>query len=254
MAFMTDEEREIRQRSNHHGDLEGTGTNSAPPGSTATYDGAALSPWDAYNPNALPQNTQRNNIFAPSTYQDQARARQQALIDQLHGIASGSIKSPAQQLFEQQVGQAQNQAVGTAASLRDVGPGGQQQIAGQNQGTQLQTEQRAAAEQALAGLYGQQRQGDLGLAQTQAEGLLGNNALNDNYNSAAIARLLGIDLADTDRQQSRARADLGFDVDQQAQQARLLQGLAGAGGTAFDYIKNRPQGATPSLAELYGDK
>ncbi len=233
------------------------------------------------NPNYVPflGGGNRANVAAGSTFQDQARARQQALIDQLHGIATGRIKSPAMEQFEQQVQQAQNQSQGTSASLRDVGPGGQMQLAQQNQGNIqaqgiqngaiLQTQQQQQAEQALASLYEQQRNGDLGQADVNAQGTLGNNALNDMYGMNQFGLQYGIDTRNTQQAQDLARAKLGFgSADSQSSENKVGSAL-GAAGSLFGYLSNAGSGSQNSkiaadasgnrggyadLSSLYGDK
>lgn len=190
----------------------------------------------------------RPGIAANYDFQAQARARQQALIDQLHGIASGKIKSPAMEQFEQQVVQAQNQSMGNASRLRDVGPGGQAQIAARNaeaiqgQGIQsaalLQTQQQAAAEQQLARLYEQQRAGDLSEADSRSRGILGNRGLDDSLNQQEFGRMYGLEVDSARRSADRARADLGFDVDQQAQNRSTANAAVQGAGTAFGYMSN----------------
>lgn len=224
---------------------EGEGT-----GGTASYNHTPLSPWDANGSGnvgaAVPAPIVRNDIMAPANYQAQARARQQALIDQLHGIATGQLKSPAQDIYEQQVQQAQNQNTSQSSDLRDVGAGGQMHIAQQNAntmslqgmagGARLQAQQQQQAESALAQLYEHQRQGDLAGARIGAEGTLGNNNLNDSRNTSAIDRLLGVNIADTNRQGEFARADLGYDTEQQAQNGQTGRMVAEGAGTLFDYL------------------
>lgn len=208
------------------------------------------------NPFAAP--TSRLPIVGAFDYQAQARARQQALIDQLHGIATGKIKSPAMEQFEQQVVQAQNQSMSNASSLRDVGPGGQRQIAAQNaaaiqgQGIQnsaiLQTQQQAVAEQQLVRLYEQQRAGDLSVAESQARGVIGNRGLDDALNTRNFNRLYNFQEAAALRQQDFARAVLGFDTGQQAQTRSTTMATGELVGTGFDYLR-RARGDEPDAVD-----
>lgn len=199
------------------------------------------------------------------TYYDQMRARQQALIDRLHGISTGQIKSPAQELFEQQLGQAQNQNVGTSASLRDVGPGGQRQIAAQNagviqgqgieQGNILKLQQQQQAEMALAQLYEQQRQGDMAFAAGESDQKLGDRQLNDSYANAQLMRLYGTNVANTARATSRAGSDLGEANAAAANSMRLVNDAAGLAAGGFGYLEKAGGGRTrsysgPSLSDM----
>lgn len=199
---------------------------------------------------------QRPGIAANTSYQEQMRARQQALIDRLHGIATGQTKSPAQELFEQQVGQVQNQNIGTSASLRDVGPGGQQAIAAQNrdsiqgqgieQGAILQLQQKQQAESALAQLYEQQRQGDIANAGILSEQELTNRRLDDSRNLSEIERLYGVDVRNTNQQQNVANARLGFGIADDQSYKDKVGAIAQGGAAAFGYLQQAGAGnSTP---------
>jgi hypothetical protein len=188
----------------------------------------------------------RAPIAAPSTYQDQARARQQELIDQLHGVASGQTTTQAQQLFQQQVQQAQNNALSAASDLRDVGPGGQAQIARQNQdriamkGTQsaamLKEQQQRAAMDALTKLYEAQRNGDLNQADIDASNTLGNRALDDLLGTNTAGNRYNMALGETGIANAYTDANLGYGLEDSANNRALGQLGLQAGGVAASYL------------------
>ena len=60
-------------------------------------------------------------IFAPTSFQDAARAQQQALIDQLHGIASGKTYTPADIALLNSYNTAKAGAGSVTGNFRDVG-------------------------------------------------------------------------------------------------------------------------------------
>lgn len=262
MAALTPEEREIiaRQRAGQPGavpQVQGVGMDRAP---SLDYRAPAGAP--AQTPNA--RAPARSDIAAPTSYLDQARARQQMLIDRLHGIASGQVKSPAQELFEQQMQQTQNQSAGSSASLRDVGPGGQMQIAQQNddvlagqgveQGAILKQQQMQQAEYALAQLYEQQRQGDLGLAGINSQNTLANRGLNDLYGINQAQNTYNADVRNAQQQADLARAKLGFSsADSASTGAKALAGVE-SGAAMFDYLRRAGAGSSqkpkPTLEDM----
>ncbi len=257
MAFMTPEERDALEL-RRSADANNTGRVPAQQVPTA---GAVLPGSGA----AAALDTSRPAIGAQTALQDQVRAKQQALIDQLHGIATGAIKSPAMQAFEQQVTAAQSANMGVSGSLRDVGPGGQAQIAQQNagkiqgrgieQGAILQAQQKQAAEQALAQLYQDQRQGDLGQAGINANAQLGNQSLDDLLGMNTDARNLNTSVQNTNRRFNSASNLLGISNSGLDNGDKLAMGV-GAAATAFDYLGNAVGGnkKTPSLSDLMDDK
>lgn len=224
-----------------NGGIRPSSGNTSPPGAGG---GGPNAGWDPRAP--------RPAIGANTSYQDQMRARQQALIDRLHGIATGQTKSPAQELFEQQVGQTQNQNLGASASLRDVGPGGQQRVAAMNrdkiqgqgieQGAILQLQQKQQAEQAMAQLYQQQRQGDINNAGNLSDAELMNRRLDDTRNLSEIERLYGVDVRNTNQQQDVANARLGFGIaDDQSYKDKVGAVIQG-GAAGFGYLQQAAAG------------
>ena len=237
-----------------HAWIDENGNEAGPVGSsgrTVYNDGSTPA---SRNPQAAPP--PRNNIMAPMDLQAQARQRQQALIDQLHGIATGQIKSPAQDIYEQQVAQAQNANTSQSSNLRDVGAGGQMHIAEQNAntinqngmqgGALLQKQQQQQAEQALAQLYQQQREGDLTGAKINAEGILGNNSLNDINDMNNSGNQLTGTLNRYNNLADQGNARLGVSAANAISTRGKVEDVAGAAGGLFGYLQQAGAGNSSS--------
>ena len=266
MAFLTPEEREqIQQRRNAR---EGSNfaDNGLPGRDVRQLPGLSAVEEGLYNNSAAPAAADPRVAPAPATssYYDQARARQQALIDRLHGIATGQTKSPAQELYEQQVQQAQSQNMSTSASLRDVGPGGQRQIAQRNagnitargaeQGAILKAQQQQQAEMALAQLYEQQRTGDLGYADVLAEYELGLRELGDNMQTQGDNRNVLRAIRDSNRRFNMGASQLGITMSGMTSGDKFGR-ASEAAATGFGYLahagdKGSGGGGDTSLKEM----
>ena len=227
-------------------DIEGAGPGYVDDGKEEEIFGSNVAPIDTTPFEADVVRTSDNGGLAPDTNQVQARNQQQALIDKFHGLATGRIKSPAQEMFEQQVQQAQQRNRGQSASLRDAGPGGQGQIAQQNaemiqgrgneQGAIIKQQQMQQAEKALTGLYAQMRSGDLDQAGLAAQNSLGVSNLDDLYNMNNAQMNYNNDMLSTDLQEDAANASLGFGVEEGAQQTAMLNSVVGATAAGFGYL------------------
>lgn len=177
-----------------------------------------------------------------------SRARQQKLLDQLHGLASGNgfANSAAGQALNQQYQAAAAQNMSNAGSARNIGTGALQRQTMEN-ATQLAGEQRAdtqmlkaqqmqSAEQMLAQLYAQQRAGDLANEKFFADTTNQRNRLDDNLSNFYLQSGIGGALEDYNIKDETARANLGLDLEAEAMDAtkwdRLLQGLGSVAGYA----------------------
>lgn len=232
-----------------------------------TPRGALGGTWNGTPINTGSQAYLRPNIAAPSNFYDESRARQQALIDQLHGIATGQTETAATTLFKQQLQQAQNQNMGTSASLRDVGPGGQAQIAQQNaatiagqgieQGNILKLQQRQQAENLLANLYASQRQGDLSRADIDAQNELANRGLNDLLGTSDEGRAINTSIDNANRNFNTSAGMLGIQGGALTAGTKLGWGVQGA-ATMADYLGRANQGNQNSnrsaTASLYDEE
>lgn len=199
-------------------------------------------------PGGPPGMVQRPGIFAPTSFQDAARAQQQALIDQLHGIASGKTYTPADIALLNSYNTAKAGAGSVTGNFRDVGAGAAARVAS-NQSAQLGNQQQVdagvlkAQEQnqanaLLAQLYNQQRGQDLQQAGQNANAQLGNSGLDDQANMANTLLQMGIDVRNTNQANSYARALLGLDQQGAAIDANKVQSGVNSAATLLGYLKD----------------
>lgn len=153
---------------------------------------------------------QAGNPYSLSTLQQEANnqsqiyAQQQALGQQLQAQAAGQGPNPAQIQFGQNTANNIANAQGLISSQRGINPalatrmganaaaGANQQAAGQS--ALLQAQQQIAAQQQLAGLYGQQQQGNIaqqGLYTGVNQGAAQTNAAVANANQQQAGNLVG---------------------------------------------------------------
>lgn len=183
---------------------------------------------------------------ADTSNQDADRARQQALIAQLHEIASGKQKTPAEQTLERTYALSQRAAYNTAANTRDIGGGEARRMGQQNSdalgmeasGAQavLRAQQTQQANELLAGLYSGAGTGDANQANFQAAANLTGRDMQDQNTKFNVNGALNSGVADYQYWQELANADLGFGLDQENLNntiaKRLLEGGAGLAKSA----------------------
>jgi len=174
--------------------------------------------------------------------QDQSRAYQQQVIQDLQRQAAGDPNSLAQQQLQQGYGAARSQQSSLGSTMRGQSAGAamrgvqagqsgiQRGLAGDQQMLQLQEQQ--AAQQMLAQLLAQQQGQDISQAQGMAGAQLGaqglNQAMQQFYTGGYIDQLLG----NYQWQADKGRAELGFDLEAQNlldQQRRAAAAAAAAG-------------------------
>lgn len=185
--------------------------------------------------------------------QDQARAQQQQVIQDLQRQATGDPNSRAQQQLRQGYGAAQAQQASLGSTMRGQSAGaamrgvqaGQQGIqrglAGDQQMLQLQEQQ--AAQQMLAQMLAQQQGQDIAQAQGMAQGALGAQGLNDAMQQFYMQGGIQAALGANQFSQDQARAQLGFDLESQNLRDQFNQGLVGMG-----------QGAAGTALSMWGPK
>lgn len=190
--------------------------------------------------------------------QDQARAQQQQVIQDLQRQAMGDPNSRAQQQLRQGYGAAQAQQASLGSTMRGQSAGaamrgvqaGQQGIqrglAGDQQMLQLQEQQ--AAQQMLAQLLAQQQGQDISQAQGTANAALGGNEMNQAIQQFYSQQGLNAGLNREQTNWDRIVAQYGFDLESQNIAKSLIdQGVQTAGtlaGTAGRVWGSNPQPRT----------
>ncbi len=175
--------------------------------------------------------------------QDQARAQQQQVIQDLQRQAMGDPNSRAQQQLQQGYGQAQAQQASLGSTMRGQSAGasmrgiqaGQQGIqrglAGDQQMLQLQEQQ--AAQQMLAQLLAQQQGQDISQAQGTASTTLGGNEMNQAMQQFYSQQGLNAGLNREQTDWERVLAQYGFDLENQNIAKSLIdKGIQTAGTLA----------------------
>lgn len=179
-----------------------------------------------------------------SQYQDQSRAAQDALIQQLHAAAQGSMDTAAQQQLRQNVHTAQGQVAGAAAARGNFGGAGagmryarqaQGQIGAQGDmaAQVLKLQEQQAAQALLAQMYQQQQGQDVTQANDLAQTALRSQGLMDQYyqglGSLAQQGAVGQQQFNIDS----ALAQLGLNAQAgQIAQGWMNAGMGAAGGAA----------------------
>lgn len=185
---------------------------------------------------------QRPGVDFQTGNQDQARLRQQQVIQDLQRAALGDPNSRAQQGLRDAYGSATSQQSSLGSTMRGQSAGAaQRSIAAGQQGIQrgfagdsqmLQIQEQQAAQQMLAQLLAQQQAQDIAQAQGMAQGTLGSQAQDDALRQFYLGGAGAMDLAATERQNQIGRAQLGFNDAQSALTQRLVNGGLQAGATA----------------------
>lgn len=203
--------------------------------------------------------TQNTNISAPTGYQDQARALQQSLLDQLHGVASGSVDTAAEKMLRQQYGNAMANNSGQSTNVRNADAAAvarstrntNSQLQGQQVGDahSLQMQQAAQANAMMAQLYGQMngQQGDYAALQ----GMQGNvnDLLNNTRGMNGFGNSMNQSIGNRQFATDQANTQLGIygntTAMNNANNSTMLQGgAAGLGALAQMYNGNaNPYGA-----------
>ena len=174
--------------------------------------------------------------------QDQSRAYQQQVIQDLQRQAAGDPNSLAQQQLQQGYGAARSQQSSLGSTMRGQSAGAamrgvqagqsgiQRGLAGDQQMLQLQEQQ--AAQQMLAQLLAQQQGQDITQAQGMAGAQLGaqglNNAMSQFYAQQGLNAGLNREQTDWDR----VLAQYGFDLENAGVLKGLVNSGVGALGTA----------------------
>lgn len=208
---------------------------------------SGLSVWDNY----YEQGMANPNIGMPTfenANAEQARVRQQQVIQALQRQASGDPNSLAQQQLQSMYAQAQAQQASLGSTMRGQDAGaamrgirsGQQGIQRGLAGDQamLQAQEQRAAQALLAQLYGQQHEQDIGQADAAARGQLQGNALNQAmqqfYTSGAVGRLGSNYQYGSDVE----RARLGFDLEARDLEERNRRAMYEAAATGAGTLQS----------------
>jgi hypothetical protein len=211
--------------------------------------------WSNYFKNQFAGFQPQNTPYS-TTNQDQARTRQQQVIQDLQRAAMGDPNSRAQQQLKQGYDAAQSQQASLGSTMRGQSAGaamrgvhaGQQGIQRGLAGDQqmLQVQEQQAAQQQLAQLLAQQQGQDTAQAQGMAQNSIGNAGLNDAMSQFYFGAGAGTDIAHQQLQGERGRANLGFDLEGRSIDDKFYQQLmgfgAGAAGTAASVYGNSQQG------------
>lgn len=195
--------------------------------------------------------------------QDQARAEQQRVIQALQAQAAGDPNSQAQQQLGQAYQGAQSQQSSLGSTMRGQSAGaamrgiqaGQQGIQRSLPGDQqmLMLQEQQAAQAMLAQLLAQQQGQDISQAQGMANTALGSQGIYDQMRDFYLNGMFNADVGATERGNSIARAQLGFDDGTRDLNTQLFQQAAGATagaiGTASQFGGGRTSthSSTPSL-------
>lgn len=186
------------------------------------------------------------NVKPKTSYEDQARALQQSMIDQLHGIENGTVQTGAQKLLAQQYQNARNAQASTGANVRNQGAGsvaqqtalGQQDLnAGQVGDTQIAriTESNRAREM-ISQLYGSMNGQDSDLAGQLASIQNANNLLTGKEDMSLFGDNLRRVLNQNTIARDRASTNLGLDLDKQAVGAEANRKLAEGGAASLEML------------------
>lgn len=183
------------------------------------------------------QNTEFNNA-----QQAQSRAAQQAMLQQYHALAAGDKNSVAQQQLRQSIDAAKAQALSASAGVRGVSAGAalrgaqnQQQrlgVQGNADSAMLMMQEQAQARQALLGMYGQQRTGDIAAATAGADVFGQNQGMNDAFQLYNSAQGYNVHEADRRADMDQIRAKQGMDRDLRSQNAAAASSGLQAAATA----------------------
>lgn len=184
--------------------------------------------------------------------QDQARARQQQVIQDLQRAAMGDPNSRAQQGLRDAYGSATSQQSSLGSTMRGQSAGAaQRSIASGQQGIQrgfagdsqmLQLQEQQAAQAMLAQLLAQQQGQDITQAQGLAQGQLGSQGLDDARRQFYMQGGIQGSLSESQLAQDRARAQLGFDLEGQDIANAYNRRFMGAAQTAAGTLASMPWG------------
>lgn len=212
----------------------------------AAARGQAAGPWDAFFANGV--NSTRPGVGFDTTNQDQSRAWQQQVMQDLQRQAAGDPNSRAQQQLSQGYADARAgqsalgstmRGTGGAAGLRHgvMGAGSLQRgYAGDQQ--MLMAQEQQSAQAALAQMLAQQRQQDAGQAQAMAGNAMGNQRLDDALQQYYTQGTIGRALAGHQYGADLSRAQLGFDLDARSVAEQQRRDAAQAAGTAFSVLQS----------------
>lgn len=193
--------------------------------------------------------------------QDQARAQQQQVIQDLQRQAMGDPNSRAQQQLQQGYGQAQAQQASLGSTMRGQSAGasmrgiqaGQQDIqrglAGDQQMLQLQEQQ--AAQQMLAQLLAQQQGQDITQAQGMANTALGAQSLDEAMRQFYAQQGSRYNVEQGQIQGERGRAQLGFDLEGADITNRLIRQGVNAAATGLSTWAQQPKSSQQTIDDAF---
>jgi hypothetical protein len=201
---------------------------------------AASDPWSSFFM-AGPTSVQMPTFQTGN--QDQARLRQQQVIQDLQRAAMGDPNSRAQQGLREAYGAANSQQSSLGSTMRGQNAGAaQRSIASGQQGLHrnmvgdqqmLQLQEQQAAQQMLAQLLAQQQGQDISQAQGMAQGVNQANAMNEAMRQFYAQQGSGLNQEQGQIGAERNAAQMGFDLEGRNTTNRLLRQGAGALATAF---------------------
>jgi hypothetical protein len=201
---------------------------------------AATDPWNSFFM-AGPTSVQMPTFQTAN--QDQARTRQQQVIQDLQRAAMGDPNSRAQQGLREAYGAANSQQSSLGSTMRGQSAGaamrgvqqGQQGLHRNMVGDQqmLQLQEQQAAQQMLAQLLSQQQGQDIAQAQGMAQGVNQGNAMDEAMRQFYAQQGSGLNQEQGQIGMERNAAQLGFDLEGRNTTNRLLRQGAGALATAF---------------------
>jgi len=211
---------------------------------------AAANPWAQYGLDEMQRASSRGNISFDNANEQQSRLAQDALIQQLHGLASGDRSgSRAQQELAQNQALMSGNAAGLAASRGNFGGGGaamrqarqQQQgiaAAGTDAAMALQAQEQATARALLNQLYAGQHGLDINSAARAADIGTQSKGLNQNYALASAQGALTNQLNAWQTQSDLAAAKLKDKYEQEKlDRSYINSGIQATGallGTAYN--------------------
>lgn len=193
--------------------------------------------------------------------QDQARAQQQQVIQDLQRQAMGDPNSRAQQQLRQGYGAAQAQQASLGSTMRGQSAGaamrgvqaGQQGIqrglAGDQQMLQLQEQQ--AAQQMLAQLLAQQQGQDITQAQGTANAALGAQSLDEAMRQFYAQQGSRYNVEQGQIQGERGRAQLGFDLEGADITNRLIRQGVNAAATGLATWAGQPKSSQQTIDDAF---